>query len=462
MNWKQLKEISLAHFYAISLDRLISRKIRSVFRKLALLFAVASFLFSFGPMPLYFGAADGLFFLFLFLYGLFSLLEFFYNSMKGTAGDHSLSEVIFATDEIDATRALCESHSGQEIFVRAGIAPKQVQDFVYANRVPVIVSILAIEESHTNLAGYAGLLYDSDKSLQSFLASYSVNKIEWQGAANWVDLSREKRRQRERFWSRENLGAIPSVGTSWAYGVSQDLGVYGVAFELTTRIASIETDNGYRAKEVSALESILERREESNALIVEDDESVARDIAGRLYKKIKLGTAPAKLEHKSMIELDWQRLVSDFKEKNELEAELLKLFGGAIAAGNVILYIRDFSGFAAGVKPLGLNLPSLLSPYLASPDLQVVAHTTSIDFHFFIETSPALLERFERVIPDKAGAEASLPVLLERVPSLERAYKIVFSYPAIRTLSELSERLVTYGEMPGKALDSLEGLAPWA
>jgi ATP-dependent Clp protease ATP-binding subunit ClpA len=131
-------------------------------------------------------------------------------------------------------------------------------------------------------------------------------------------------------------------------------------------------------------------------------------------------------------------------------------------AGNIILYVRDLVGLVGSCKGLGVNLPSILEPYLASPVLQIIASVTNTDFHYFIETSPALLQKFERVIPDRVGAEASLPVLFEQVANIEKESSLRFSYPAVWALATSAERFGTYGEMPGKALDLLFEITPYA
>ena len=59
----------------------------------------------------------------------------------------------------------------------------------------------------------------------------------------------DKKRRKDRFWSRENLGTLPSIGTSWSYGVAVDLGKFGVPFENMANISALDVDNGYRDKE---------------------------------------------------------------------------------------------------------------------------------------------------------------------------------------------------------------------
>lgn len=477
MTFKELKIISTPHFFCLSLDRYLPRRLRDILKKGAALLALASFVLSFDALPLYFGQADGFFFLFVFFYLSLSFLEFFYRSMSGEGLksrvpeslidpnlrlDYSLSEILFVTDEIDVTRSLYESRIGLEVFLRAGIAPESVKDFIYSERASIIASSLNLGNGYIDLPGYLGLIYDADETLQSFLSRHSINREEFVGTARWIRTAEEKRRRRQRFWSRENLSSMPSVGTSWSYGVAEDLGKFGIPFESTMDVFALNIENGYRAKETDLLEGILQSSAKANAIIIDDSEAVARDIVGRLVKRIKLGLVPPEVAHKNVIELDWGAITAAYKTKGELESELLKVLNQSSAAGNVIIYVRDLSGFAASVKALNINLPSLLFPYLSSRNLPVIASTTNADFHYFVETTPALLERFERVIPDKAEGEASVQALLEQVPELEQDYDVAFSYPSILAVAKSADRFVTEGEMPGKALDMLSSIAPWA
>lgn len=462
MSFRELKEISRPHFYCLSLDRVFPKNWRDALRKISALAALVFFALSFDSLPLYFNKADGLFFLSIFIYLTLSFLEFFYKSRRGENIDYALSSLLFATDEIDATRVIFESQVGAEILIRSGLPSQIFKNFIYAERTPLIASALNLSAPSFNLSSYIETLYKADKFLQSFLSQNSVNQNEFVGAAAWTMRREEKRRQLERFWSRKNLGSIPSIGTSWSYGIAADLGKYGIPLENTLNLSLFDVENGYRTEEVTALENILERSDEANAIIIDDDEKAVRDIVGRLLKKIKLGTSSPSIEHKNIIELDANALTANYKNKGELEAELLKILNQSVAASNVILYISDLSGFLSSAKNMGVNLPSLLSSYLSSPNLQVIASTTKADFHFFIEASPALLEKFERIIPVAAGVEASVSILLEQVSAIEKQYGFIFSYPAILALADGADRFISYGEMPGKAIDLLIEISPWA
>ena len=477
MTFKELKKISRPHYYPLSLDRFFPKITRSVLRKGSALIALVSFALSFDSLPLYFGKADGMFFIFVFIYLALSFLEFFYKSMSGEGLsvrineniidnnkqiDYLLSGLLYITNDIDVTKALFENKVTLEIFQRLGIRKESIKDFIYSDRSSIIASSLNFGDETISLLDYMEIIYNADKSLESFLSQNSINKKEFLGAISWIMKKENKLLRKERFWSRENLGTIPSIGTSWSYGVATDLGKFGVPFEKTVDISLFDVENNYREREVTTLEGILERRKEANAIIIDDDEKVARDIVGRLLKKIKLGVSLPFLEHKDIIELDANSLLAVYKNKGDFEAEFLKILNQSVSAGNVILYIRNLAEFLSSSKNIGTNLGSLLSPYLNSNNLQVVTSATNADFHFFIETNSDLLGKFERIIPDVAGVEASVNVLLEQMTTIEKEYGFIFSYPAILTLADAADRFVTYGEMPGKAIDMMIEIAPWA
>jgi hypothetical protein len=221
MTFRQLQKISSAHHYPLWLDKYFPKLARSVLRKIFSLVAILAFIFSFDSLPLYFGSADGLFFLFVDLYLVLFFLEAFYRSMKGqgvrtrirdklsTGGlevDYALSSIIFETDEIDVTRALLETAIGQQVLLRAGVAESDCRDFIYGKRSPVLATSLHLEGETINLEEYVVAVYEADRSLQSFLASYGVSKEEFRGAARWVMSLAERSQREDRFWSRENLG----------------------------------------------------------------------------------------------------------------------------------------------------------------------------------------------------------------------------------------------------------------
>lgn len=477
MTFRKLQEISRPHYYCLIIDNFLSKKIRDLFRSGSIFLALISFVISFYFPSLISVSTDGLFFIFVFVYLIFFFIEVFYRSMlnegiqvfveeksldRDTTIDYSLSDLIFKTDEIDVSRALFESRIGLQIMLRLGIPSDSIVNFLSNSRSPLIASTLNFDSQTVNLSEYLSVVYDFDKELKSFLSKNSINREEFLGTVEWIMNREEKKRRKNRFWGRENLGRIPSIGTSWSYGTTSDLGKFGTLFERISDVSSLDIENGYREREINLLESVLEKRQDANTIIIDDDENVSRDIVGRLVKKIKLGISPPSIEHKNVIELDWISLTASFKNKTDLEREIIKLFNEAVTAGNIILYIRDLPSFISSVKGYGINMGTILFPYLNSGAIQIIASATNADFHFFIETNVNLLQKFERIIPDTAGVESSIPPLLEQLPSIENQYGTIFSYPSILAIANSAIKYISYGEMPSKAIDMMVEIAPWA
>ncbi|MBN2094074.1 MAG: ATP-dependent Clp protease ATP-binding subunit [Candidatus Zambryskibacteria bacterium] len=476
MTFRELKKISKPHFYCLFLDKYFPSIIRGILRKGAAFLALVFLILSIDALPFYFNFTDGLFFLCVFTFLALSFLEFFYRSMineglvtrireglikENKNIDYALSNIIALTDEIDITKGFFNSKIGQEILIRSGISTEHFKDFIYSKRSPIVASSLNLENDFINLVFYAEAVYELDKDFQLFLSQNSVNKEEFLGTVDWIMKNEDKKLRKTRFWSRENLGIIPSIGTSWSYGKTIDLGKYSISLMNSVKVSELDVENNYRNKEIVLLEDILEKRREANVIIIDDDENVIEDIIYRFIKKIKLGIVPPSVENKEIIELDWNSLIASYKNKSDLERELIKIFNEAIKVGNLIIFIKDLAGFISSAKGQKVNITSLLSSYFSS-SIPIIASAANNDFHFFIETVPTFLEKFERIIPTKANIKATTQVLLEQIPSIEKECRFFFSYPSIVAIANAADRFITSGEMPGKALDLLFEIAPWA
>lgn len=444
---------------SIYIDSLVPHALRAFLKGFFGLVALASFTASLFSTETLF---DGVALLCFSVFGLSLVFESFYNSSRFSEASHILALVMSKTEDTDLTAGFLSSMPGKVVMFRLGIPEDQLNNYIVSERTPIADSQVKLSPDSISFQSYAEAIYIADKSFMSFLSVHGVSEAEFLGTVGWIDYEFMHELKSERWWSRENLDAIPSIATGLDFGASYELSKYGAPVSYGEDMSLLDVDSGYRAKEISELENILVRKEEANAIIVDDDESVAKSIVLRLVKKMRMGTVPHHIEHKNIIKLDWNSLASDKKTKSDLEAEILKIFREADSAGNIIVYIPNLPSFMASAKSSGASISSLLEEFLRSKSLQIVAHSTKADFHYFIETNSSVLRMFERVVPEEEGVEASIPPVLEKSRSLEYKYKIYFSYPALLAIVESADRYITYGEMPSKALDLLIEIAPWA
>ena len=414
MNWKELKKKHYPHFLSISIDRLVSKKVRNFFRKISAFAALVSFVFSFGDPPLYFGKADALFFLFADAYLVLFFIEVFYRSMsnqgiKARVGeslvgeslqlDHALSSVLYDTDEIDVSRVFFETEVGKKIFKHLGISDEKLGEFIYRNRVPIIASSLEIDLESVDLPKYAEAVYGADKELRNFLSENSKTREDFVSASGVVSVFWEEERRQERFWSREKLGAIPSIGSMFLLSSGKNF----LKSKFVSKISLTGMDGEAMAHNsldgASLLEEALEKDARANVLLVSDDLTLAYDTLKKLARKIELGSSLPSLEHRPLRRFEWKEFL-DHAEKlggKDFIGKSLASILEEMSRNAVILYIADLPGFLSRARDLGFNLPVSLLPYLSSEKLQIIASTSFADYKFFLETNPTLNQKFAKI-----------------------------------------------------------------
>ncbi len=408
MTFKHLQKISAPHFYAINIDAFFPKKIRNFCRRFSLFVATFAFAFSFDSSPLYFGVADGIFFLFVVICLSLFFLEFFYRSMmnegikaRSESGqkknhqniDYALSAIIFSTDEIDITRGLFETKIGSLIFDKLNVPVKDREAFVYGSRNPIIASSLEFSSESVDLLEYARVLYDADKSLQNFLSGKNIDRSAFLAEVALVMEEEDKKRRRERFWSRENLGAIPSIGSGWIFGKTEKR--FASDFVLPMALSGADERGLGEGKTVFSVEEALNASEEANAVLVYEKETPAEEAVKDLAQRMRLGVSMPPLKHKSLLRLDWKKLFEE-SEKGSAAKELSRIFAG-LSGKDVVLYIPDFPWLLSASKPLGFDFLSFVSPYLDSSRLQILASSSSADYKYFIETQDLLNQKFQKI-----------------------------------------------------------------
>jgi ATP-dependent Clp protease ATP-binding subunit ClpC len=206
------------------------------------------------------------------------------------------------------------------------------------------------------------------------------------------------------------------------------------------------------------MEGILSRRNESNIILVTDDDLERSDIVIEFCKKIASGKVLPMLEHKVVFTLDIGAMTVSGAKKENFEKEFLAVMDQAVRAENIILFLPDLPSAVSSVSGIGSDLLSLLHPYLSSYNLQIIAGSDMKSFHERIESDVALMEKFEKIILTEDDEESLLSLLEERAESLESRTGVIFSYPALLQIVENTSRYFTGDVISDKALDILSEL----
>jgi ATP-dependent Clp protease ATP-binding subunit ClpC len=374
-----------------------------------------------------------------------------------------VASIMDETDDEDITGGFINSSYGQEMLYRLGISVEVFSNYE-ALRTPTVRAddFILEREKDVSLAGYARNIYKQDTSFRHFLAENNINEEQLARSAEWVtSIERRDARQR-RWWSRDNLGRIPGLGKTWSYGPTYLLERYG--HEITedhiwqTALMTRHDEDD----EVEDLEQILSRGRQANALLLTNDVLTARQRVAQLYYKIREGHALPTIEGKRVFMVDVESVLMVHKEKASFELSLSDILEQSLGAGNIILYVENFSTAIASAQIVGTDLVDLFMPYIESSGLQVVLGETQDSYNKLLAHDSRINKAFDVIQMKDIGQEGLLDLLEQRALQIERKTNVVFSIQALQKVGDLAERYFPTGVMPDKAFDLLEEFIPYA
>jgi ATP-dependent Clp protease ATP-binding subunit ClpC len=482
MKYKDLEKFAENYRPAFILDNFMSPKTRATLRKFflngALVLAVAI------TFPPDFISSNifrwrGVFLLFCLVAIKLCLIEMFYYShiFKLSVGSHKnkssilffpvtydVSRIMFETPKGDVLSGFIYSQLGRVTFERLDIPKDDISRFLSMRKEKISIdtfNIVSVGEVIT-FTDYSKSVYESSKEFSQFLFTYGVSEKMWAGVTGWISRMRYRESREKRFWSKEVMGRVPSLGKDWAYGKAWTLMKY--ANPVSEENFYREVDESlfvFYKKEFENLETILVKGGGANALIISEDQQNSSELTAMLSMAIDRGYAYPELEKKRVFYLRPTQLLSGINNKDEFENLFVKILGEARDVGNIILAIENFSMLIDSAHIFGSDIVSIFSTFFNSPDLHIIALSDKERYHNIIEPNKSLMSFFEKVdIPEK-DKDAVSRILEDEVLLVEARGKVFITYEAILAIVEGTERYFSETFLYDKARDVLTEIIPY-
>lgn len=272
-------------------------------------------------------------------------------------------------------------------------------------------------------------------------------------ALEWGRNFYEEKREKSKWWLKENLARIPGIAKDWCYGETYVLDRFSREFAYDNLPDAHFIGH---EQQILAIESTLSRMSQANVFLVGEPGTGKRTVVQGFVDLLKTGKIHPALEHKRLVELDANTLIASAKTKGELENLLLKIFNDALNAGNIILAIDDFGKFVKSSQGLGVSISQLLGSYFNSKAIQLIALEDSDVFKRVIELDSGLMQYFEVVRLEEPNEKELMQILKSAAMVLENRQGVIFTYPAVKEIIKVSGRYLTEGALPERAIDILE------
>ncbi len=482
MKYKELEIFAENYKPAIILDSFMKPKVRAVLRKsslyIALILAVAII------FPPEFIASNiykwrGVFLLSCLLALKMCLIEAFYFSHifklsvphgggKGKGSffpvTYDVSKIMHKTPKDDILTGFIYYPLGLVVLERLCIPIEEVRNFLSMRKEKIskdsfnIISSLEV----VTFADYAKSIYASSKEFEQFLFSYGVTEKTWNGVVNWISRMRYRETREKRFWSREVMGRVPSLGKDWAYGKAWTLMKY--ANPISDEPFYREMDESlfvFYKNEFEQLENVLVKKLGANAIVISEDLQNTSELTAMLSMAIDRGYAYGELEGKKVFYLRSSDLLSGINSKDEFEKLFVKILQEARDVGNIILVIENFSALTDSAHVFGSDIISIFSIFFDSPDLHIIALSDKGKYHNSIEPNRALISFFEKVDIKEKDRNAVERILEDEVLAVEARGKVFITYPALEAIVSGVERYFSETFLYEKARDVLNEIVPY-
>jgi ATP-dependent Clp protease ATP-binding subunit ClpC len=274
---------------------------------------------------------------------------------------------------------------------------------------------------------------------------------------DWLEFLERKIEQRKKFWLWENLIKKGTLAKEWSSGFTVTLDKFSIDLSKIAKRRAIPEIIGHQ-KAIEAIERILLRQESNNDVLLVGEPGVGKkSIIQWLALKSVLGQTLPELNYKRIVVLDIPAILSQFKNQEEVEIILDKIFREVLTAGNVILVINDFHNFVrTEIQPGVIDITGILTSYLSLSQFQIIAITTYAGLHKYIERKINILEFFEKVEVSEISKKETLMILKNLTLFYEQKYKKFISYSSLKKIISLSDRYIQTEPYPKKAIALLD------
>ncbi|MCA9367426.1 ATP-dependent Clp protease ATP-binding subunit [Candidatus Kaiserbacteria bacterium] len=394
--------------------------------------------------------------------------SFYYRGMNSVLGleeesvagaTYDVAEAVLQNED-DVTFAFCTSLLGSQVLLRAGVPQDKLDDFLRGDRQRITSSMVGLpEEEIFSLIGLGKYLLQHDVGFRNMLERSGVLPEMYHGALRWVIGTQHQLKRTERWWSKDNLSKTRGLGREWSYGTAYMLERYARDIRTTAVFSTLNINTPYAEEKVSEIETNLARTRSSNVLIIGEPGVGKMDLVMEVARRMQRGTALASIAGQNIVVLDTTRILATNTEKSELEQALLKLFIEAEKAGNLIIAIENISKLIREAEALGVFLPELIDPFLASQQLKFIMTDSPGSYHTYLEPLGAFVRRFAEILIDTPDLSATTRVLQGVAAENELRHKVIFTYGGLSAITTAAERYVVEGVMPDKAISLLVDVA---
>ena len=289
--------------------------------------------------------------------------------------------------------------------------------------------------------------YNADEFIQELLFSLEIERQELENAVMWIRINEQLReryqafRKAASFKPTKNMNrAYTAVATPFLDSVSHDLTRAAVYGRLPMMIG--------RESEMTGIMRAIEGGNKSVVLVGPHGVGKNAMISGIAQLMVE-EKVPKILQDKRLVSLSIPHIVSA-QGGSGAEERLLFALQEIGHSGNIVTVIENIDQVVGGSGG-GVDLSAVLSSELEKGYTFVIATTTPQGYTGLVERS-VLGQRLEKMGVDEPQRNDAIQVLESKIGGIENKNKVIFTYPSVAALIDLSARYMHDSYLPEKAI----------
>lgn len=313
-------------------------------------------------------------------------------------------------------------------------------------QVHALIDTSKLPELHSGVLAVA-IMLNSPVALQ-FMTTNKLRPEELGEVLNWLE--------RQLHYIKLPKPYFGGIGRDWATGFTPTLEHFG---QNVSQAVEFSGGGAHYLVHDDLLTGISNSLSRGNgvALVGQDGTGKSTLVRG-LAQRLLEGKEPS-LQYYQIVSLNASLILS--YSGTQLEKLMLTLFGEAVAAGNIILFLDDAQlFFTSGVG--AFDMSQILLPVLKNRNVRIIAAFTPTDWQQLQANRPGLASSFASITVNEPSELETYKIIEDSALNLEHRYKALISYEAIREAFRLSGQYMQEQSYPGKTINLLEQAMPYA
>ncbi len=246
------------------------------------------------------------------------------------------------------------------------------------------------------------------------------------------------------------------IGRDWAAGFTPTLDQF--AQNISQSVQAAGGYNHYLAHE-DLLDGVVNTLSQGTGVAIVGATGVGKTtLIYGLADRLLRGTDPA-LRYHQVVSLNASLILS--AGTGQLENLLVTIFGDAIHAGNIILFIDEaqlFFGTGVGA----FDISQILLPVLKNRNIRIIAAFAPDEWQQLRIKNEALTGSFSAVVVQEPSTQETMRILEDTTPYTEHQHGVLISFDALREAVRMSGQYMQEESYPGKAIALLEQAVPYS